>query len=200
MISIRDYVENFPLKHYQEHFPWQIIPEIENIILHLVNRCNDEFEIRNGIAIHKTAKIENGVVLKAPIIINQGCFIGANAYLRNGVFLSSKVKIGPSCEIKSSVICNESAIAHFNFIGDSIIGSFVNIEAGAILANHNNELDNKEIIVSINGVRTKTGITKFGSLIGDNSKIGANAVLNPGTILPKNTIVKRLQLIDQLNN
>ncbi|MCE2734448.1 MAG: DapH/DapD/GlmU-related protein [Cyclobacteriaceae bacterium] len=200
MISIHDYVENFPLKHYQEHFPWQVISEIENIIVQLVNSRNEEFEIQNGIAVHKTARIEGGVVLKAPIIINKECFVGANAYLRNGVLLGNNVTIGPGCEVKSSIICDKSVIAHFNFIGDSIIGSFVNIEAGAILANHHNELDNKEIIVSINGVQTKTGITKFGSLIGDNSKIGANAVLNPGTILPKNTIVKRLQLIDQLNN
>jgi len=31
----------------------------------------------------------------------------------------------------------------------------------------------------------------------DNSKIGANAVLSPGTLLAKNTIVKRLELVDQ---
>jgi NDP-sugar pyrophosphorylase family protein len=200
MISIHDYLENFPLKQYVEHLPWQVISEIENIILQLVNSRNEEFEIQNGIAIHKTARIEGGVVLKAPIIINQGCFIGANAYLRNGVLLGNNVTIGPGCEIKSSIICDKSVIAHFNFIGDSIIGSFVNIEAGAVLANHHNDLENKEIIVSIDGIQSKTGVTKFGSLIGDNSKIGANAVLNPGTILPKNTIVKRLQLIDQLNN
>ena len=29
--------------------------------------------------------------------------------------------------------------AHFNFVGDSIIGNDVNIEAGAILCNHYNE-------------------------------------------------------------
>ncbi|MBO5563850.1 MAG: hypothetical protein J5939_09090 [Bacteroidales bacterium] len=38
---------------------------------------------------------------------------------------------------------------------------------------------------------------KFGSLVGDGCRIGANAVLSPGTILPPKTIVKRLQLIEQ---
>ena len=102
MISIHDYVENFPLKHYQEHFPWQVISEIENIIVQLVNSRNEEFEIQNGIAVHKTARIEGGVVLKAPIIINKECFVGANAYLRNGVLLGNNVTIGPGCEVKSS--------------------------------------------------------------------------------------------------
>jgi hypothetical protein len=30
-----------------------------------------------------------------------------------------------------------------------------------------------------------------------NSKIGANAVLAPGTLLPPKTIIRRLQLVDQ---
>ncbi|MFH7031624.1 hypothetical protein [Flavobacterium aquidurense] len=34
--------------------------------------------------------------------------------------------------------------------------------------------------------------------MGDNSRIGANAVLSPGTILTKNSIVKRLELIEQV--
>jgi tetrahydrodipicolinate N-succinyltransferase len=32
---------------------------------------------------------------------------------------------------------------------------------------------------------------KFGSLVGDRTKIGANAVLSPGTILEPDSIVKR---------
>jgi acetyltransferase-like isoleucine patch superfamily enzyme len=45
-----------------------------------------------------------------------------------------------------------------------------------------------------------TGANKFGALVGDNSKIGANAVLTPGTVLTPNSIVKRLELIDQQKN
>ncbi|MDZ7614087.1 MAG: hypothetical protein U5K51_10655 [Flavobacteriaceae bacterium] len=43
----------------------------------------------------------------------------------------------------------------------------------------------------------QTNTEKFGSLVGDGCKIGANAVLSPGTILSKNTVVKRLELVDQ---
>jgi len=34
-------------------------------------------------------------------------------------------------------------------------------------------------------------------LIGDHSRIGANAVLSPGTILAPHTVVARLELVDQ---
>jgi bifunctional N-acetylglucosamine-1-phosphate-uridyltransferase/glucosamine-1-phosphate-acetyltransferase GlmU-like protein len=101
-------------------------------------------------------------------------------------------------EIKSSIISNNSAVAHFNFIGDSIIGENVNFEAGSITANHFNERENKEIFVKIDDNIINTQVVKFGSLIGDYSKIGANAVLSPGTILKKNSVVKRLELIEQI--
>jgi acetyltransferase-like isoleucine patch superfamily enzyme len=49
----------------------------------------------------------------------------------------------------------------------------------------------------INKKKTKIDVTKFGALVGDHSKIGANAVLSPGTILEPQTTVKRLELIEQ---
>ena len=102
-----------------------------------------------------------------------------------------------SCEIKTAVILEESAIAHFNFVGDSIIGHNVNIEAGAILANHYNERDEKTVFVCVDNERISTGLHKFGSLVGDDCRIGANAVLSPGSVLEPRTIVKRLQLVEQ---
>lgn len=104
--------------------------------------------------------------------------------------------IGPACEIKSSLILKDSKAAHFNFIGDSVIGRRVNIEAGAIIANYRNELACKEIRCFIDQKEIKTGIDKFGALWGDDCKIGANAVLAPGTLLKPKTIVNRLTLID----
>jgi len=36
-------------------------------------------------------------------------------------------------------------------------------------------------------------------LVGDDSKIGANAVLSPGTILEQNSIVDRLELVKEID-
>lgn len=54
--------------------------------------------------------------------------------------------------------------------------------------------------MKINNKIIDTNCLKFGALVGDNSKIGANAVLSPGTILEQNSIVKRLELIEQIQN
>lgn len=47
------------------------------------------------------------------------------------------------------------------------------------------------------GQGIRTGVVKFGALIGDHSLVGANAVLSPGTVLAPHTVVARLGLIDQ---
>lgn len=200
MIKISEFISNFPinLPIIEEKAPWNVVNEIKGIIEQLLSGLGDEFEIENGIAIHKTAIIEAGVTLKAPVIINANCYIGAHAYFREGAFLDESVKIGPGAEIKSSIICAQTAIAHLNYIGNSIIGSRVNFEAGSVAANHYNERTDKLISVKYKGYIVETGVTKFGSIVGDDSKIGANAVLSPGTILPKHSIVKRLELVEQL--
>ena len=53
------------------------------------------------------------------------------------------------------------------------------------------------VYVHVDGQRISTGLHKFGSLVGDGCRIGANAVLSPGTLLMPKTIVRRLELIEQ---
>lgn len=178
--------------------PWQITINIKSIIEGIIPNLGEDFKVENGIAIHKSATLEHGITLKGPIIIMDNCHISANAYLREGVYLDSSVKIGPSSEIKSSIIFSGSAIAHLNYIGNSIIGRNVNFEGGSIAANHFNERVQKKIRVIFRDQIIDTGTEKFGALVGDNSKIGANGVLSPGTILEKGSIVKRLELVEQL--
>lgn len=198
MSFLADYVYEFATVFEAESrmLPWKVIPDIQGILTKKIQHLPSGFQVKGNIAIHKTAVIEEHVIMKGPLIISQNCFIAAHAYLRNGVYLGSGVSLGPGCEIKSSFIFSDSGLAHFNFAGDSIIGSGVNMEAGAVIANHFNERELKEVEVLIKGVRTKTGILKFGAVVGDGSRIGANAVLSPGTLLLPKSIVKRLQLVD----
>ena len=202
MIKIENFISQFLHSFAKQNnvFPWVITNDLTVILMEQISQLGLNYDIDEGVAIHKTATIEKGAILKAPAIIGAHCFIGANAYLRGGVYLGDQVKIGTGCEVKTSIIFCNSAIAHFNFIGDSIIGSHVNFEAGSVAANHYNERENKNISVLYNSEIINTGVIKFGALVGDHSKIGANAVLSPGTILSPNSIVKRLALIDQLNN
>lgn len=193
---IKNFLVHFPNK--DKDVPWEIVSDVQNLIQQKIKVLSPDFRISQGVAVHKKAQIEENVTLKGPIIINEGCFVGAHAYMRGGVFLGDNAVVGPGCEIKSSIILSRSSLAHFNFVGDSIIGSYVNMEAGSIIANHFNERLDKTIFVMINKKKTAISVTKFGALVGDHSKIGANAVLSPGTVLPSQSIVKRLELVDQV--
>lgn len=199
MIVLKDFIVSPPewLVTDNQTQPWHIINNLESLITAELAALSTDYEINNGIAIHKSATIEHGAVLKGTMILSDGCFIGAHAYLRGPVYLGKEVKIGPGCEIKQAIILDYSSAAHFNYVGNSIIGSHVNIEAGAVCANHYNERKHKNIVVSYNNQVYDTQSEKFGALIGDHTKVGANAVLSPGTLLPKNYIVKRLELIEQ---
>ncbi|WP_228520526.1 DapH/DapD/GlmU-related protein [Flavobacterium sp. CSZ] len=200
IMLIDHFIENFSktFTNLSPSEPWNITNDLKAIIEKMILNLGDDYIIQDNIAIHKSATIENNVTIKKPAIIGKNCYISANAYFREGVYLDQSVKIGLGCEIKSSIICSNTAIAHFNYIGNSIIGRNINFEAGSIAANHYNERANKKISVLYDAKIIETNSDKFGSLVGDNSRIGANAVLSPVTILVKNSIVKRLELIEQV--
>jgi UDP-N-acetylglucosamine diphosphorylase / glucose-1-phosphate thymidylyltransferase / UDP-N-acetylgalactosamine diphosphorylase / glucosamine-1-phosphate N-acetyltransferase / galactosamine-1-phosphate N-acetyltransferase len=199
MIQLRSYLKNFELLFPELAVltPWEIVIDIQNILAKRIKTLGDDYKIQNNVAIHKKAQLEEHVTLKGPIIISEDCFVAAHAYLRGGVFVGSKSVIGPGCEVKSSMLMPGSALAHFNFVGDSMVGSAVNMEAGSIIANHHNDRSDKTIFILVNGEKTKINSTKFGALVGDSTKIGANAVLSPGTILIPGSIIKRLELVEQ---
>ena len=178
--------------------PWLIPGQLPSILERLAKSLTaSDYRTSNGVLIHNAAIIEPGAILKPPAVISEGCFVAASAYIRGGVFLDRGVIVGPGCELKTTIVMSGAALAHFNFVGDSIVGAGVNVEAGAVVANHYNERTDKEIRVYIRGQQIRTGVNKFGAVIGDHCRLGANAVLSPGTILEPNAVVGRLALINQ---
>lgn len=199
MMLVDEYISGFstrfPGTAHDE--PWLIPASIPERLAELIAQKPEGYHIADGVAIHETATVEAGAVLKGPVIIGKNCFVGAHAYLRGGVYLVENTRVGPGCEIKCSMIGRNSSIAHFNFVGDSLIGNQVNLEAGAIIANHYNERTDKRIFVQVDGESVYAQREKLGAIVGDYSRIGANAVLSPGTLLLPHSIVKRLELVEQ---
>lgn len=177
--------------------PWHLVGNIEELLRQQIASLDSSYQRVDELAVHHSARIEAGAVIKGPAIIGPNCFIAAGAYLRGGVYLEQDCIIGPSSELKTSVMFAGSKLAHMNFVGDSIIGADVNIEAGAVIANHRNEREDRNIRIVYRGQVIDTGVSKFGALVGDGSRIGANAVIAPGALLQPASIVGRLQLIDQ---
>jgi NDP-sugar pyrophosphorylase family protein len=187
-----------PLGRWTDDKPWQITSRASAIVNDFIAGLREpEFRVSGSVAVHRSATVETGAIIKGPVMIGPGCFVASGAYLRAGVWLGEGCVVGPSAELKSSFMFAGSKLAHFNFVGDSILGSDVNLEAGSIVANHRNERADKEIRVRQAGTLRGTGVEKFGALIGDRVRIGANAVIAPGSLLLPGQAVPRLALVDQ---
>lgn len=200
-LSISDYIEGFagsPLSPWVGEAPWRITSRSAEIARRLIQGLDAAaYRIEDAIAVHRSSTVETGAVLKGPAVIGPKCFVAAGAYVRDGCWLEEDCILGPGAELKSSFVFRGSKLAHFNFVGDSILGQGVNLEAGSIAANYRNEKADKQIRFRLNGHLIETGVEKFGVLAGDGVRVGANAVIAPGTVLAKGEIVKRLTLVDQ---
>ena len=138
------------------------------------------------ISIGEGTVIEPGAMIQGPCIIGDHCKIGHGAYIRKHVITGHGCVIGHCAEIKHSILLNKASVTHFSYVGDSIIGNRANLGAGVKCANL--RLDRAEITVRFENTQLKSGLKKFGAIIGDEVQIGCNCVLNPGTILGKGTI------------
>ncbi len=177
--------------------PWELTQNSANIVSALLEKLGDDYVRSDGVAVHRRCTIEDGAVLKGPAILGPDCFVAAGAYVRGGCWLEGSNVLGPGCELKSSYLFSGTKLAHFNFVGDSIVGHAVNLEAGSIIANYRNETGGSGIRIRHGADMIVTNATKFGAILGDRTKVGANAVIAPGAILVADSIVKRLALIDQ---
>lgn len=133
------------------------------------------------ISIGKGTVIEPGAYIQGPCLIGRDCQIRHGAYIRGAVLTGNRCVIGHATEVKKSILLDEVHAAHFNYVGDSILGNRVNLGAGVKLANL--RFDSKEIALNEGGEKILTGLKKLGAILGDDAQLGCNAVTNPGTVM-----------------
>ncbi|MCL2721957.1 MAG: hypothetical protein FWD47_11545 [Treponema sp.] len=191
---------------------WFILNTIREAIYTIARNYSDKYnEISKGIFISKNVKrIDRCVEIYGPALIGEGSELRHGAFLRENVIIGDNCVVGNSAEIKNSVLFDNVEVPHFNYIGDSILGNYAHLGAGAktsnvlLLKNKKKmveelkldaELAKKCIVqkkVKIkmpNGEWVETGLGKFGAIIGDYAEIGVNATMNPGTLLEKGAFV-----------
>ena len=90
----------------------------------------------------------------------------------------------------------EAHAPHFAYVGDSLLGSRVNLGAGTKLSNlpitsEKDRLTGERATIKIRGSRHlfDTGLGKMGAILGDGVQIGCNAVTSPGTFVGPYSLV-----------
>jgi bifunctional UDP-N-acetylglucosamine pyrophosphorylase/glucosamine-1-phosphate N-acetyltransferase len=106
------------------------------------------------------------------------CEIGPFARLRPGTRLADKVKIGNFVETKKSEIGTGSKVNHLSYVGDSTVGSRVNVGAGTITCNYDGA--NKHRTTIGDDVFIGSGVNLVAPI-----EIGAGATIGAGSTLSK---------------
>jgi NDP-sugar pyrophosphorylase family protein len=167
---------------------WSFVPALEALLSAFGTNVPQGLDItvdetKGLVHIDERASIEPGSHFIGPCYIAPGATVRHGAYVREYSWICWGALLGHSSEIKHSVLLPKAKAPHFNYVGNSIIGSDANLGAGVILSNLRN--DGGEVIVRSEGHRLASRLRKFGALIGDGVQLGCNTVTNPGVILAK---------------
>ncbi len=128
-------------------------------------------EVGSGTVIHPNCVLEQSV-------IGANCSIGPFARLRPGNRLADGVHVGNFVELKNSAIGPGSKANHLSYVGDSDVGSKVNVGAGTITCNYD----------GANKHRTTIGDGAFigsGTMLVAPVTVGADATIGAGSTITK---------------
>ncbi len=140
--------------------------------------------------LHNTQVGSNCVVdetIAQSAVLEEGVHCGPRAYLREGTHMCAHSKAGTHVEIKKSTIGVGSKVPHLSYIGDTTMGSGVNIGAGSITCNYDGELKHATVI-------------EDGVFIGSNTMmvapvtIGSRAITGAGSVITQDVSPDALAL------
>ena len=145
--------------------------------------------IEGDVYIAQGAMVGPTAYVQGPSYIGPGAEVRHGAFIRGNAYIGARAVVGHTTEVKGSIFFDEAKAGHFAYVGDSILGFQVNLGAGTKLANL--KLNSGEVRVRLPGGQDllNSGLKKFGSILGDHSQTGCNAVLSPGSLLLPKTAV-----------
>ena len=135
----------------------------------VINNC----KIANDCTIKPYSVLDNAV-------IEEAVEIGPFARLRPGTHLHKNSRVGNFVEVKNTELGEGSKAGHLSYLGDSEIGSDVNIGAGTITCNYDGANKFKTVI-------------KDGAFIGSDTQlvapvtVGKNATIGAGSTITRDT-------------
>lgn len=176
-------------------YPWEVLGDIGDFIMKLgPTLSEDKFDHpAEDIWIAKSVTIAETATLNGPLIIDENTEVRPGAFIRGKVIVGKNCVVGNSTELKNVVLFNTVQVPHYNYVGDSILGTHSHMGAGSITSNV--KADKTLIVVKNGNEKMETGLKKFGAMLGDYVEVGCNSVLNPGTVVGRNTNIYPLSCV-----
>ena len=176
-------------------YPWEVLPKIGAFILELGETLPaEEYDkIGEDVWIAKSAKVFESAYIHGPAIIGKDAEVRQCAFIRGNAIVGKGAVVGNSTELKNVILFNQVQVPHYNYVGDSILGFKSHMGAGSITSNVKS--DKTPVTVEIKDNKVKTGLKKFGAMLGDEVEVGCNSVLNPGTVVGKKSNIYPLSMV-----
>jgi glucose-1-phosphate thymidylyltransferase len=127
--------------------------------------------LRRGLAGHP---VFEGVHVEPPVLVGQDVAIGPGSNVNAGTCVGNNVSIGPNCVLENCVVYDDVQIGAASILRNTIVG-----EGTRIAPRFTSISDACD-------VRTSDGwhhLDDFGSVIGEDVRIGGNVVFLPGTVV-----------------
>lgn len=131
------------------------------------------------------SSIADGAVIRPYSVIEQAIIdnnveVGPFARIRPGTTLKENSKVGNFVEVKNTQLGTGSKASHLTYLGDSEIGSNVNIGAGTITCNYDGANKHKTVIKDGAFIGSDTQLVAP-VVVGKNSTIGAGSTITRDT-------------------
>ncbi len=203
------------LPHHDFMYPWEIIAWHAASMLKNVESRIKNYELREkNVYVGKNVVVDEFVVFnteQGEIIIDEGahicpfsyiegpCYIGAHTEIKPHTQVRKNTSIGHHCkiggEVSASIFQPYTNKAHHGFVGDSYIGSWVNLGAGTTTSNLKNTYGPVRVEYpdpthrpltkgrSKEGFKIDTGMQFLGCIMGDYVKTAINTSIYTGKII-----------------
>jgi UDP-N-acetylglucosamine diphosphorylase/glucosamine-1-phosphate N-acetyltransferase len=139
------------------------------------------------VTVAESARLRSGSYVEGPAFIDEGSDIGPNCYIRPYTSIGKNVRVGNACEVKNSIIMDNTHVGHLSYVGDSVLGEHCNLGAGTVTANY--RLDAGTIKMMVKDEVVDSERTKLGAVLGDNVKAGIHSLFMPGVKVGANSWV-----------
>ncbi|MFO7701739.1 MAG: GlmU family protein [Psychroflexus maritimus] len=133
------------------------------------------------IYIGKNAEIMENCSVKGPFALCDSSTLKMGAKIYTGTTVGPHSKVGG--EVSNSVIFGYSNKGHDGFLGNSVLGEWVNIGADTNTSNLKNNYAPVRLWNYAEERFADTGLQFCGLMIGDHSKCGINTMFNTGTVI-----------------
>ena len=178
-------------------YPWHLLSLLPYFLSQTRRSIHPTVEIHSSAAIEGNVTIGAGSRVMAhasivgPCVIGERCVIANNALVR-GASIGDQCVIGFGSEVKASILAGE-VWTHMTYIGDSIVGRNVSFGGGSLTGNL--RLDEAMIRSVVQDQEVETGLTKFGTAIGDGCRLGIHTSIHPGVKIGAGSFVNSATLL-----